>query len=237
MKPYPDCTDNRHQCFCIHCERSLLDVEVTKDHVPGRAQIMPPYPQYLKPIDVCRECNSGFARDEEYFTAFLATVISGSVVPDPQRFPVASKILAWSAPLRERLLQARRVQWNDSGESETIWIPEMDRVHRVIVKNARGHVRYELGQAATWAPTYVNFMPLVRMSRAERNEFEAPSSRLAGWPEMGSRLMQRIAGSDILFGGWLVVQQGIYRYAVDEFANVRIVLQEYLAAEVSWAGS
>ena len=37
-------------------------------------------------------------------------------------------------------------------------------------------------------------------------------------------------------GGWIDVQSGIYRYAVDEIFSVRIVLREYLAAEVVWDG-
>ena len=37
-------------------------------------------------------------------------------------------------------------------------------------------------------------------------------------------------------GGWIQVQGGVYRYAVDEFTRVRMVLREYLAAEVVWDG-
>ena len=35
-------------------------------------------------------------------------------------------------------------------------------------------------------------------------------------------------------GGWIEVQNGVYRYAVDEVPRVRIVLREYLVAEVAW---
>ena len=35
-------------------------------------------------------------------------------------------------------------------------------------------------------------------------------------------------------GGWIEVQSGVYRYAVDDVPSVRMVLREYLAAEVAW---
>ena len=49
--------------------------------------------------------------------------------------------------------------------------------------------------------------------------------------------MQRMAIGDLKPGGWVEVQPGTYRYAVHQLPEqvlVRIVLREYLAAEVSW---
>ena len=57
------------------------------------------------------------------------------------------------------------------------------------------------------------------------------------WPEVGSRMMQRTAIGDLKPGGWVEVQPGTYRYAVHqlpELVLVRMMLREYLAAEVSW---
>ena len=68
----------------------------------------------------------------------------------------------------------------------------------------------------------------------ERDSFER-SLLGAGWPEVGSRLMQRVAGMSLIPRGWVEMQAGVYRYAVGEAPNtVRTVLREYLATEVVW---
>ena len=52
------------------------------------------------------------------------------------------------------------------------------------------------------------------------------------FPEVGSRLFQRIAAG---VDSWVVVQEGIYRYFVSQCTTiVRIVIDEFLFAEVIW---
>jgi hypothetical protein len=56
-------------------------------------------------------------------------------------------------------------------------------------------------------------------------------------PEVGSRAMQRLViGTDISLGGWIVVQEGRYRYnaSICDGCDVRIVINEYLACHVCW---
>ena len=101
------------------------------------------------------------------------------------------------------------------------------------MKNARGHAFFELRQPMTSAPSQVEIIPLEHMSSQQRNEFENPR-RHFGWPEVGSRLMQRMVTGECGLGGWITVQNGVYRYAVSEAYTVRIVLREYLAAMVVW---
>ena len=165
--------------------------------------------------------------------AFLGAVISGSTKPDPNVFPIAAGILDYNNRLRERIERARHVQGILGGGEEVQWVPELDRVERVIVKNARGHLIYELGEPVLGPPSYANILPIQWMSVQQQEEFENPSG-IAGWPEVGSRSMQRIAIGDYGAGGWIEVQGGVYRYAVSEMLSVRIVLREYLAAEVGW---
>ena len=81
-------------------------------------------------VGMCRECNSGFAKDEEYFAAFLASVISGSIEPDPQQFPTASRILAHNARLRNRIDGARRVQVTPGKDNVVTWTPGLERCGR-----------------------------------------------------------------------------------------------------------
>ena len=73
------------------------------------------------------------------------------------------------------------------------------------------------------------------MTAADRAEFK--SIRTQGLlPEVGSRMLtRRMTGQD-LSDGWVVVQDGIYRYGVAQHGVmlVRSVLFEYLATEVYW---
>lgn len=60
----------------------------------------------------------------------------------------------------------------------------------------------------------------------------------SGWPEVGSRAMQRmgVAFSAPGISPWIAVQPEQYRYlAIAEGAvMIRIVISEYLACEVIW---
>ena len=116
------------------------------------------------PVGMCQECNSGFSKDEEYFSSFLASVITGSTEPDSLRFPRASRTLARNPRLRSRIHAARHVETTSSGGTVVKWTPELERIVRVIVKNARGHLLYEVGQAVESSPTYVNILPREMLS-------------------------------------------------------------------------
>ena len=88
-------------------------------------------------------------------------------------------------------------------------------------------------------PTSVGIVPLLDLSDQQRHEFERGEAEATSiWPEVGSRLMQRVAGGFGMDGnGWIEVQTGVYRYAVEQSLSgisVRIVHREYLAAEIHW---
>ena len=218
----------------IPCPEKNHSGRSSRDHIPTKALLNSPYPENLMDVGMCRECNSGFARDEEYFAAFLASVISGSIEPDPLQFPTASRILAHNPRLRSRIDATRRVEATPGKDTLVTWTPELERIERVIVKNARGHVLFELGQAIALPPTHVNIAPIELLSPQQLSQFEYPRG-VAGWPEVGSRLMLRLLETgECGAGGWVEVQNGVYRYAIDELPRVRMVLREYLAAEVAW---
>ena len=71
----------------IPCPEKNHSGRYIRDHIPTKALLNPPYPEHLMDVGMCKECNSGFAKDEEYFSAFLASVISGSIEPDPTAVP------------------------------------------------------------------------------------------------------------------------------------------------------
>ena len=235
MKYLNDCSDERLKGGCAHCGASMTNEPRTSDHIPSKVLLNSPYPENLMVVDACKKCNKSFSTDEEYAAAFLASVISGSSKPDASRFPSAAMSLNRSPILRSRIEQSRTIQKAPGSEDKVIWRPELDRIERVIVKNARGHAFYELGEPMLEEPTFVHIGPITELTPEQLDEFGTPHAHITGWPEVGSRHMQRIASDLHGPGGWVEVQRNAYRYAVDEFATVRIVLQEYLAALVGWS--
>ena len=243
MDQLRDYSDSRNKGFCIHCGSGLRPEESNRDHVPTRGLLNPPYPENLPVVEVCRECNSGFSSDEEYLIALLGSVLSGSANPDPVRFPTASGILTHNPQLGHRINRSQTVQSTLSGNTEVLWKPEIDRIERVIVKNARGHVLYEMGEPMLAPPSHVSVCPIQAMTAQQVDQFEdVPHG--AGWPEVGSRMMQRAVvvhspgnSQEVYSDSWQDVQDDVYRYAVAQASGgilVRMVLREYLAAEVLW---
>lgn len=129
-----------------------------------------------------------------------------------------------------------RTKSSDDGNSYRPQQPDMERINRVVLKNARGHAYFEYGEPKMEAPLWVWARPLESMSGSERAEFEglAVAGGLAAWPEVGNRMMTRIAAGLDMDGDWIVVQDGAYRYSVDDADGLRVrsVVWEYLATEV-----
>ena len=225
----------------MHCGKLFDGEKFTKDHVPSKSLLVNRKSKQLPVVDVCPDCNNQSAKDEEYFAVLLASVISGSTDVDPDRFPSASRAIARSPRLRERMERCRKERSSDAGDAEVYWVPELDRVRRVLTKNARGHVLFETGKAVIAPPLHVGIEQIDKLSVGHRPNFEAPQN-MVQWPELGSRSLQRVAvdlslaldGGDSNPGRWVVVEEGVYRYSVDDESTVRMVLQEYLAAEVAW---
>ena len=122
---------------------------------------------------------------------------------------------------------------------ECVWNPETARIERVVIKNARGHAFYECGEPVLTEPEHVWVAPLATMTAAERAEFEnsGTAGDFAPWPEVGSRMMTRVVTGQDLRDGWVIVQDNVCRYRVEQCDGmlVRSVLFEYLATEVCWS--
>ena len=75
------------------------------------------------------------------------------------------------------------------------------------------------------------------MSNELRDEFERGPAEVAGWPEVGSRMMQRLVMGD-LERDWVIVQRDVCRYMVVQRTGetlVRSVIRECSATEVAWS--
>jgi hypothetical protein len=238
MHSIEESVDERQMTWCIHCARSLAGLETNEDHVPTKGLLSKPRPHHLPVVTICRKCNNGFSLDEQYAVTFLSCVLAGSTDPEKQSNASAARALTKSAAFRARIEQSRSEYITVGGETRIVWTPDMTRIENVVLKNARGHAYFEYGEPMMDTPDHVRVTPLESMNSAERYDFEGLNDEgdLAPWPEVGSRMMTRLVTGEDMLGQWVVVQKGVYRYSVRQIdgLQVRMVLSEYLAAEVQW---
>jgi len=230
--------DERQKAWCIQCGETLGAVATNRDHVPSKALLRKPYPANLPVVATCVSCNKEFSQDEEYLYLFLHCVLAGSTDPERHPDPKVARALRRHEKLRARIERSRTEYRTIGGETGCVWNPEEGRVERIVVKNARGHVYYEYGEPMLSAPTRVRTLPLTAMSASERDDFEYDGvvEELARSPEVGSRMMTRVFTGQDMRDGWVIVQDGVYRFRVQERSGivVRSVLSEHLATEVYW---
>ena len=193
-------------------------------------------------LQSCCKCNKSYSDDEEYLFALLTAVLAGSTDPGRQKTAKDSRMFERRPALRMKIEKSKTVTTTLRGETEVIFTPERERVHRVVVKNARGHALYELDQQMSDRPSHVFAEPLESFASEHRLEFEAVEGGFAAWEELGTRMFQRQSHSvdptdSAMSGSWIIVQDGVYRYAVVDTGEgllVRSVIQEYLATEAYW---
>lgn len=205
----------------------------TRDHVPSRVLLDEPFPDNLPVVDCCETCNTGFSCDERYLACFIDCVIAGSTLPDDVARPKISRILTENAVL------ASRIAASETKEStgQQIWKPEIDCIHNVFLKLARGHIAYELSLLQIEEPLCITYSPITAMADRDVEQFLNPQETLF-WPEIGSRTFIQTYKqlSEFAVDHWHVVQPRRYQYLVSQADGlfVRILLSNYLACEVRW---
>ena len=233
--------DDRLINGCIYCGGPAD----TRDHVPSRILLDPPYPENLPVVGACKTCNQGFSKDEQYLVCLLEAALAGSTDPGEIRRASVARAMKRSPALRARI-ESAKTTWHN----RTVFVPEEDRIKNVMLKLARGHAAFELSQPCTQEPDHYWCGALESLSEEQREGFDAVHiQQLFG--EIGSRSIQRIYAVEVtlqsesdgqkkmqvMVNDWVEVQESNYRYlAIDDINGViiRIVISDYLACEVAW---
>jgi hypothetical protein len=233
--------DTRLVLGCIYCGAD----DGTREHVPSKVFLDKPYPENLPVVGACRTCNNGYSMDEEYVACLVEVVVAGTLDPNGIRRPSISKILERSPALRRRV-EATMF----TSPAGILFQPELGRVKRILIKLAAGHAAYDLAQVCRHEPSSIWWHPIHLLSQEQRDVFDAPDV-VDLFGEIGSRGMQRLqlvevklesptgekTSQQFFLNNWVEVQPERYRYlASNEGAtiNIRIVVSEFLAAEVTW---
>lgn len=241
MDQLQDFADDRLINGCIYCGGSAD----TRDHVPSRILLDPPYPENLPVVSACKNCNQGFSKDEQYLVCLLESVLAGSTEPEKIKRPPVARAMKRSLALRSRIEASKTII-----NGRIVFSPEEDRVKNVMLKLARGHAAYELSKPCAQEPNHYWCGALEALSEDQREAFSAAHiQQLFG--EIGSRNTQRMFAAEVtlqlesgaqekmqvLVNDWIDVQDGYYRYlAIDDVDGVivRIIISNYLACEVWW---
>lgn len=224
---------------CVYCGGRLKGATTNVDHVPTKGLLDEPYPPNLPTVKVHTVCNSQFSADELFLVVLLGCVLAGTTDIGPETDPRTANRLGSNPRLRGEIAAARQVAFAKPGDPQIWWSVDPQRVTPVFVKNARGHVLFELGDSVLGSQKGVRFGAIELMDERRRSEFEDvhAGTDLALLPEIGSRSFVRRATGVDLVDGWVVVQAGVYRYSVVDIGDeirVRSVIREYLATEVAF---
>lgn len=234
MARIDDYADSRLLSGCLYC---LSSAELSEEHAPSRILLEKPFPDHPPVLFACVSCNRSYSLDEEYLAALLGCVLSGSADPLQQRSPRVRAILEHSPALAARIAASA-----EEADGRLSFVPEAERVTRVLHKLAIGHAAFELSVRVRGEPHSSWWAPLSTLGASQRDSFE-DLDVIEVWGEVGSRGMQRAIvvqtdpGDGLVFNDWVTVQDDVYRYIVAEnhtSVRVRIVLREYLAFEALW---
>jgi len=221
---FNDFSDERNKAWCIHCGSRLADRKCNSDHVPSKTLLNRPYPENLSTVTICEKCNEGFSKDEEYTSAFISAVLSGSTDPNLQLLATGKRVFSENKKLRARIEKSKVEYGTQSGGSNFVWRPEIKRIENVVLKNSRGHAYFELGEPLMDKPEFVSLVPIASMSEAHKAEYFETLSSPSGWGEVGSVWMNRLMVADS------------FRIDTDSGISIKTVLHNYLATEVVWNG-
>lgn len=230
MDPKQLFIDERLLGVCSYCG----GIPESRDHVPSRVLLDKPYPENLPVVESCIKCNSGFSKDEEYLACFVECVKEGGTTLDTISRPSIRKTLKSKPLLKQRIENSKRLD----AQENIIWEPELDRIRKVILKLAQGHMTYELGVQHLDSPSIINIVPLHVMTNEAACDFLSSSDHADYLcPEIGSRafigLFKDIPSG---YGRWYQVQDGLYKYMVGQSSGdwVRLIISDYLACSVLW---
>lgn len=218
--------DQRQVAFCIYCGGHTE----TREHVPSRVFLDIPYPENISTVYACEKCNNSYSLDEEYTACLIECARVGGISSDLFEREKIQRILSKKPKLLEKLKNAM-----STNGGEVSFAIEIDRVKRVLLKLAKGHVLFEQNVPHLFEnPSLFEFGILELLPEELMTRFEqTPIIDLA--PEVGSRALQQfvISGKNVHVP-WMNVQDERYRYVVPQVGLVRIVLSEYIWCQVGW---
>lgn len=214
--------------LCCYCG----NVADSREHLPSKTFLDKPYPEELFILPSCTQCNRSFSNDEEYLACLIEWVYSKFNNGELRRDKIKNTFK--QRPFWVELF-SRGTKVDDNGN--TIINFDAEKIKKILIKLARGHVVYMLSELMYDEPDHISFIFYPEMPDDKFDEFNS-IHKMNVLPEIGCRAFRQVVTDDfgILYSIWDIIQEGRYRYIVfvDSMITVRIVIGEYLFAEIIW---
>ncbi|MDR2510928.1 MAG: hypothetical protein LBC89_00365 [Bacteroidales bacterium] len=228
MRQRQPLSDKRLNTICTYCG----DIADSRDHVPSKILLEEPFPDNLPLVPCCTKCNQNFSLDEEYFACLIECVLHGTADIKQLSRKRIKKIL-----MRKELLRDRIKKSIIESSNQIIFKVENERMNNVLLKLAKGHIRYEYSELLfDEEPLFFNIQIAYNMSEKEWNYFIQPR-HIDFMPEVGSRAMMELVvdSQNNILSHWQIVQPDIYSYMVSTNPiTVKMFIWNLLAVEIHW---
>lgn len=232
-------SDKRLDYCCAYCGENMPN---TRDHVPSRILLDDPFPENLPVVGCCEKCNNEFSKDEGYFATAIECMIHCTRDTESLSREKIKRTLNKSGKLKEdfagSFLEEDPVLFPDIVRKLFFRI-DRQRFENVIIKLAKGHVKFELSTPIFRPPDVIWFGFVNEMSQEDYDVFFS-TDRLEKSPEIGCRAFQKMCfdnRSDGPFNNWIIVQEGRDAYNVSDQwqkITVKIHLSKYFCCYVDW---
>ena len=139
------------------------------------------------------------------------------------------KSLQHNKKLKESLTNAF---YEDNGKS--FFEFDQKRLFNVIVKLAKGHVKFENSESNNDEPQSIRFNIIDNLSEDEQKDFFSLPV-MEKYPEVGSRGMIAVCENGVPHSRWITVQEDHYSYMVNittSFIDVRIFISNLFCIQV-----
>lgn len=216
---------------CVYC----YEKADTREHIPSKIFLNEPYSNNLAILPACFNCNNSYS-DKEQYLACLIDYLQYKLynLETVQRSKIQKTFI--SKPHIKDELEKSTIYAND-GKLNYIEYNH-DKIQAILLKLSIGHATYSLSRIHLDKPDIINYKFLPELSDEELHNFNSEVMCDVS-PEIGARSFDNIVitNDGIPIVTWNIVQDNQYKFLAYESKtsmNIRIVIGEFLYAEVIW---
>lgn len=233
MKQRDNIGDKNKIGVCIYC--GSMDKILTREHSPSKVLLNEPFPENLPITYSCRDCNSSFSSDEEYFACILECIKCGTVEISKLKRRKIQDILTKNKKLYNLII-------NSYNENSKTFLVDYNKLYNVVLKLAKGHLSFEMNENSVGFSDYFQFRLLTDMNKDDLVNFEQQIPVVNNFCEI-SRITKELLiyespySDPFIVYPWHIVQDGQYRYMCAYINNqwiVKIVISECCFFEIHW---
>lgn len=223
IKPY--LSYKKDDSRCVYCA-NLAD---SREHLPPRIFIDKAITKEWNIVPACRGCNNDFSQNEQFVACAIEYLVALAYYDGQiQRDKIISTF-----EKRPHLLKKIKSLCIVRDELVVINKELIESIEKVVLKIAKGHLAYECSYIhMDDMKVTVMFEPQLTEELIE--EYNAPVKSYL-LPEIGSRASNELSSADNqIMSFWKIIDEKNYRYLISYDGIMRLVIREFLYAEIQF---